>query len=106
MLQQGTLLKSAAQVFQVQERFHGGRVLAMKVMRKAHVVEKNQAEYMRTERDVLTRVEHPFIVLLHYSFQVGQLALAKCRRPSPDAAACSPRARRRRLQSSTWSWTL
>ena len=69
----GALLKSAAQVFQVQERFHGGRVLAMKVMRKAHVVEKNQAEYMRTERDVLTRVEHPFIVLLHYSFQVGRL---------------------------------
>ena len=48
-----------------------GRVLAMKVMRKAHVVEKNQSEYMRTERDVLTRVEHPYIVLLHYSFQTA-----------------------------------
>ncbi len=52
-----------------------GRVLAMKVMRKAHVVEKNQAEYMRTERDVLTRVEHPYIVTLQYSFQARCCAL-------------------------------
>jgi p70 ribosomal S6 kinase len=57
-------------VFQVQKR-DDGRVLAMKVMRKAHVVEKNQAEYMRTERDVLTRVEHPYIVTLQYSFQTA-----------------------------------
>jgi len=57
-------------VFQVQSK-HDGRILAMKVMRKAHVVERNQSEYMRSERDVLTRVEHPYIVLLHYSFQTG-----------------------------------
>lgn len=55
-------------VFQVQSK-HDGRILAMKVMRKAHVVERNQSEYMRSERDVLTRVEHPYIVLLHFSFQ-------------------------------------
>lgn len=30
-----------------------------------------QAEYMRTERDVLTRVDHPYIVTLHHSFQTG-----------------------------------
>ena len=72
----------------------------MKVMRKAHVVEKNQAEYMRTERDVLTRVEHPFIVLLHYSFQVrscrgGAVGLALTR------AACHACACIRRPQSCT-----
>lgn len=38
---------------------------------QAHVVEKNQAEYMRTERDVLTRVDHPYIVTLHHSFQTA-----------------------------------
>ena len=70
----GAAPEKCAQVFQVQKR-DDGRVLAMKVMRKAHVVEKNQAEYMRTERDVLTRVEHPYIVLLHYSFQVCPAAL-------------------------------
>ena len=55
-------------VFQVQHRATG-RIFAMKVMKKAAVLEKNQAEYMRTERDVLKRVDHPFIVTLRYSFQ-------------------------------------
>lgn len=45
-------------------------------MRKAMVLEKNQAEYMQRERDVLTRVEHPYIVTLHQSFQTaGKLYL-------------------------------
>ncbi len=57
-------------VFQVQRR-DTTRVYAMKVLRKAVVLEKNQAEYTRTERDVLTRVEHPFIVTLHHSFQTS-----------------------------------
>ena len=58
-----------------------GRVLAMKVMRKAIVVEKNQAEYMRTERDVLTRVDHPYIVAMHFSFQVRSCRLSDTAAP-------------------------
>ena len=62
-------------VFQVQQRTTG-RIYAMKVMKKAAILEKNQAEYMRTERDVLTRVDHPFVVTLRFSFQtVGKLYL-------------------------------
>lgn len=57
-------------VFQVQHRA-SGRIYAMKVMKKAAVLEKNQAEYMRTERDVLTTVDHPFIVTIRYSFQTA-----------------------------------
>jgi p70 ribosomal S6 kinase len=83
----GAAPEKCAQVFQVQKR-DDGRVLAMKVMRKAHVVEKNQAEYMRTERDVLTRVEHPYIVLLHYSFQVCPLRFACV--TAADAPATTP----------------
>lgn len=45
------------------------RVYAMKVMRKAHVLEKNADGYMRTEQSILTRVDHPFIVTLFASFQ-------------------------------------
>jgi p70 ribosomal S6 kinase len=41
----------------------------MKVMRKDKVVEKNHAEYMKAERDILTKVDHPFVVQLRYSFQ-------------------------------------
>lgn len=41
----------------------------MKVMRKDKVLEKNHAEYMKAERDILTKVDHPFVVQLRYSFQ-------------------------------------
>ncbi|KAJ6699363.1 RIBOSOMAL PROTEIN S6 KINASE [Salix purpurea] len=41
----------------------------MKVMRKDRIVEKNHVDYMRGERDILTKIAHPFIVQLKYSFQ-------------------------------------
>lgn len=41
----------------------------MKVMRKDRIMEKNHAEYIKAERDIMTRIEHPFIVQLRYSFQ-------------------------------------
>ncbi|XP_078448550.1 serine/threonine-protein kinase AtPK2/AtPK19-like [Wolffia australiana] len=47
----------------------GMEIFAMKVMRKDTIIKKNQVEYMRAERDILTKVTHPFIVQLRYSFQ-------------------------------------
>uniref|UniRef100_A0A803PS02 non-specific serine/threonine protein kinase n=1 Tax=Cannabis sativa TaxID=3483 RepID=A0A803PS02_CANSA len=44
-------------------------IYAMKVMRKDKIMEKNHAEYMKAERDILTQIDHPFIVQLRYSFQ-------------------------------------
>ncbi|XP_021767220.1 serine/threonine-protein kinase AtPK1/AtPK6-like [Chenopodium quinoa] len=44
-------------------------IYAMKVMRKDKIMEKNHAEYMKAERDILTKIGHPFIVQLRYSFQ-------------------------------------
>lgn len=41
----------------------------MKVMRKDMILEKNHSEYMKAEREILTKVDHPFIVQLRYSFQ-------------------------------------
>ncbi|EXB22551.1 hypothetical protein L484_002905 [Morus notabilis] len=41
----------------------------MKVMRKDGIMEKNHAEYMKAERDILTIIDHPFVVMLRYSFQ-------------------------------------
>lgn len=38
-------------------------------MRKDRILEKNHQGYMRTEREVLTAIRHPFVVELHYSFQ-------------------------------------
>ena len=48
----------------------GDGVFAMKVMRKETIIKKNHVDYMRAERDILTKVVHPFIVQLRYSFQV------------------------------------
>lgn len=45
-------------------------IYAMKVMRKDKIMEKNHGEYMKAERDILTKIGHPFIVQLRYSFQV------------------------------------
>lgn len=44
-------------------------IYAMKVMRKDKIMEGNHAEYMKAERDILTKIDHPFIVQLRYSFQ-------------------------------------
>ncbi|CAN0900725.1 Serine/threonine-protein kinase AtPK2/AtPK19 [Linum grandiflorum] len=48
---------------------NGDGIFAMKVMRKDNIIKKNHVDYMRAERDILTKVVHPFIVQLRYSFQ-------------------------------------
>lgn len=56
-------------VYQVRKK-GSSEIYAMKVMRKDKIMEKNHAEYMKAERDILTKIDHPFIVRLRYSFQV------------------------------------
>ena len=58
-----------AKVYQVRKK-GTSEIYAMKVMRKDKIMEKNHAEYMKAERDILTKIDHPFIVQLRYSFQV------------------------------------
>ncbi|KAL5196657.1 hypothetical protein ABZP36_000169 [Zizania latifolia] len=55
-------------VFQVRKN-GTSEIYAMKVMRKDKILEKNHAEYMKAEREILTKVDHPFVVQLRYSFQ-------------------------------------
>ncbi|KAL2244009.1 UNVERIFIED_CONTAM: Serine/threonine-protein kinase AtPK2/AtPK19 [Sesamum indicum] len=47
----------------------GDGIFAMKVMRKDTIIKNNHVDYMRAERDILTKVVHPFVVQLRYSFQ-------------------------------------
>jgi serine/threonine protein kinase len=42
---------------------------AMKVISKKLLKKKNNISYMKSERDILTKISHPFIVALHYAFQ-------------------------------------
>eukprot|EP00735_Rhodelphis_limneticus_P014091 TRINITY_DN807_c0_g1::TRINITY_DN807_c0_g1_i1::g.25283::m.25283 TRINITY_DN807_c0_g1::TRINITY_DN807_c0_g1_i1::g.25283 ORF type:complete len:395 (+),score=100.76,sp/P54644/KRAC_DICDI/51.80/2e-122,Pkinase/PF00069.20/1.7e-73,Pkinase_Tyr/PF07714.12/9.7e-31,Pkinase_C/PF00433.19/5.7e-11,Kinase-like/PF14531.1/5.2e+02,Kinase-like/PF14531.1/0.00044,APH/PF01636.18/0.042,Kdo/PF06293.9/0.11 TRINITY_DN807_c0_g1_i1:85-1185(+) len=46
-----------------------GRLYAMKVLKKANILQKKQVEHTKTERHVLGTIKHPFIVTLHYAFQ-------------------------------------
>ena len=43
---------------------------AVKVLNKAHIMRKNEAKHIMSERNVLVKnIKHPFLVGLHYSFQ-------------------------------------
>ncbi len=46
-----------------------GRIYAMKVLRKEAVVQNDAIEHTISERNVLKKISHPFIVSLKYSFQ-------------------------------------
>lgn len=46
-----------------------GSLFAMKILKKTHLVKRRQIERTRTERKVLSAVNHPFIMKLHYAFQ-------------------------------------
>ena len=41
---------------------------AMKILKKKEIKEKNQVEHTKTERRVLEKVQHPFIVRMKYAF--------------------------------------
>ena len=40
----------------------------MKVLSKKEIMKQNIIKYAQTERNVLSSVNHPFIVGLHYAF--------------------------------------
>jgi len=42
---------------------------AMKILKKSHILKRNQVEHTKTERNVLEYIQHPFIVALRFAFQ-------------------------------------
>jgi serine/threonine protein kinase len=50
---------------------NSGNLYAMKVLSKSHILKRKQIEHTKTERRVLATINHPFIVKLHYAFQVS-----------------------------------
>lgn len=56
-----------------------GRIYAMKIIRKASIIERDEVEHTLAERNVLAQLQNPFVVNLKYSFQSADklyLALA------------------------------
>ena len=43
----------------------------MKVLSKEQVIKRKDVEHTKTERNVLRRIRHPFVVQLHFAFQTG-----------------------------------
>lgn len=51
---------------------HEGKIYAVKVLQKAHIMKRNEVKHIMSERSVLLKnVKHPFLVGLHYSFQTA-----------------------------------
>jgi len=46
-----------------------GDIYAMKVLNKNHIIETGEINHTIAERNILMRIDHPFIMGLHYSFQ-------------------------------------
>lgn len=57
----------------------------MKILRKSKIMGRNLTRYAKTERNILSFVDHPFIVGLYWAFQTSEklfLILEYC--PSGD----------------------
>lgn len=54
------------------ENISNGHKFAMKVLNKTKILSQNIVRYVKTERDVLSTINHPYIVKLYYAFQTDE----------------------------------
>lgn len=47
------------------------KVYAMKVLNKSTIIARNEVDHTKSEKSILMKLEHPFLVKLHYSFQTS-----------------------------------
>ena len=64
------LTAATAQVYLVQSR-STRRLYAMKVLNKQRVLQKEQVAYAMGERNVMSNLDHPYLVALRYAFQTN-----------------------------------
>lgn len=62
---------SFGKVMQVRKK-DTNRIYAMKIIRKSHVVERSEISHTLAERNVLVKINNPFIVGLKFSFQTKE----------------------------------
>ena len=85
---------SFGEVYLVQKKIGGG-TYAMKVLSKQKIMGQNLVRYAKTERNVLSYTQHPFIVNLNFAFQSKEklfLILEYC--PGGDMARVLQKDRR------------
>lgn len=49
-----------------------GEIFAMKVLSKKHIVDHQEVIHTMSEKSILQKLHHPFLVNLHYSFQTDE----------------------------------
>lgn len=59
---------SFGKVMQVRKK-DDGKIYAMKVLRKEAIIARKQVTHTKAEKSILQKIQHPFIVKLHYAFQ-------------------------------------
>jgi len=59
---------SFGKVMQVKKK-DSGKIYAMKVLRKEAIIARKQVAHTKAEKSILQKIQHPFIVRLHYAFQ-------------------------------------
>jgi len=59
---------SFGKVVQVRQKTTGD-VYAMKILNKKNIVDRGEVEHTKTERNILMRINHPFLMKIHYSLQ-------------------------------------
>jgi len=61
---------SFGKVVQVRHK-ETGDIFAMKVLNKKNIVDRGEVEHTRAEKNILMKIDHPFLMRLHYSFQTS-----------------------------------
>jgi len=59
---------SFGKVMQVRKK-DDGKIYAMKVLRKDTIIARKQVAHTKAEKNILMKIQHPFIVNLNYAFQ-------------------------------------
>ena len=59
---------SFGKVMQVKE-IATGKIYAMKILNKQHIMENNEQDHIMSEKSVLAKNNNPFLMHLHHSFQ-------------------------------------
>ncbi|KNC52144.1 AGC protein kinase [Thecamonas trahens ATCC 50062] len=62
---------SFGKVMQVRKK-DTGQVMALKILKKSMLIERNQVEHTMSERQIMHKISHPFIVNLLYAFQTPE----------------------------------
>jgi len=61
---------SFGKVLQVKKK-DDGKIYAMKVLRKEAIIQRKQVLHTKYEKNILQKIQHPFIVKLYYAFQTN-----------------------------------